>query len=730
MQSIKNFLKRIPWKSILIVLAVLIVSAGAYIFWPQTVDLSYLANSNQGYDVRILRDTWGIPHIYGVTDADAGFGLAYANAEDDFLTVQQTLLAGRGILASVEGPDAAPIDYTVQLLRIWDAVDAQYETALAPETRALMEAYADGINYYAALHPEEVLTDEAFPVTGKDIVAASVLKSPLFFGLDGMLGELFAAERKSEVSPRPLGDFSFTGANLGSNTFAVSPLRTSDGSTYLDVNSHQPWEGAVAWFEAHVHSEEGWDMTGGLFPGSPVVLHGHNQNLGWAFTVNEADLADIYVLEINPDDDNQYKYDGEWLDLEVRPAPIKVKILGNFSWTVTQEALWSVYGPVVRQDHGVYAIRYAGMERIDIWEQLFRMNKAENFEEWQAAMSSGALPTFNVGYADREGNIYYLFNADLPIRAEGYQWDMYLPGDTSEVLWTEYLPFEDLPQVFNPSSGFIQNCNSTPFQTTIGPDNPNPDDYSPTFGIETRMSNRALRALELFGEDESITWEEFVAYKFDMKYSTKSDVAKIVSIIINQSDQTNPDVVTGATQLINWDLTATPDNASTALVIYTIYFMDRDVEGFSGGRLVGNEFEVKDVLDSFQNAVDYMKEKHGRFDVLWGEVNRLIRGDLDLGVGGAPDVLHAVYGGLQEDGRFWGSAGDSFVMLVRWNADGQVSSQAIHQYGSATLDEASPHYADQSLLFVQRQLRPVWFTEADIRANLEREYRPGEEILP
>ena len=742
--------KRSLWKANVWLFLFLLLGGLMYSVWPATTNLEYLAERGAKYDVRILRDAWGVPHVFGKRDADAAFGLAYAHAEDDFMTTQQTLLAARGLLASVYGKDAAPNDYMVQLLRIWDVVDSQYDHDLAPETRAILDAYADGLNVYAALHPKEVLSAEIFPVTGKDVVAGSVHKSPLFFDLDDTLAELFASERQREVSPRLLsglfqpdtkneslergvnkGDktgwlgFDFDSL-YGSNTFSIGPGRTPDGSTYLAVNSHQPWEGATTWYEAHVHSEEGWDMTGALFPGSPVIIHGHNRNLGWAFTVNHPDLADVYVLDINPQNPNQYRFDGKWMDLEVRQAPIKVRLFGHLAINVKQEVLWSVYGPVVRQPHGVYALRYAGYGKVNIWEQLYRMNKARDFSEWQAAMKDGGLPNFNVGYADREGNIYYLYNAMLPVRSENYDWQMYLPGDTSETLWTEYLAFEDLPQVFNPPSAFVQNCNSTPFQTTLGHSNPDPADYSPTFGIETQMSNRALRAVELFSSDNAISFDEFYKYKYDDRYSDASQMPGIVQAITSASfPEEDLDLQQGQQLMREWDLRTQPQSRAASLATFTVYFLMQDGE-VNPSRLVGPKLEQKTVEEAFERAVEFLIEKFGRVDVAWEQVNRLIRGSLDIGLGGGPDVLHAVYGELQADGRFKGFQGDCYVMLVRWDGQSQVTSLSIHQYGSATLDSSSPHYADQALLFARSQLKPVWMDEAEIRLHLEREYRPGE----
>ncbi|MDD1750255.1 MAG: acylase, partial [Methanothrix sp.] len=483
-QNLKEKAMRRP----LLMFGVILVIIGIFLTpnWLGAADQPGQTSTSHQYDVRILRDTWGVPHIFGVTDADVAYGLAYAQAEDDFQTIQDSLLASRGQLASVYGREAAANDYMVHLLRIRDVVNAKYETDLSPEVRAICEAAAAGANYYASLHPKEVKPG-VLPITSKDIIAGFVHKGPLFFGLDETLKELYGPERKRTISkPSTTPHVFLTSPSeilIGSNTFAVAPSRSADGKTRLAINSHQPWDGPVAWYEAHLHSEQGWDMVGGVFPGSPVVLHGHNRNLGWAHTVNRPDLIDVYVLDINPNNPNQYKFDGEWRDLEVRKAPIKVKLLGPISWTFNREVLWSVHGPVIRRPHGTYAIRYAGMGEVRQLEQWYRMNKARNFDEWQSAMRMMAIPSFNCGYADREGNIYYLYNACIPVRAEGYDWSQYLPGDTSKTLWTEYLPFDKLPQVKNPVSGFIQNCNSTPFQTTVGPDNPKAEDYSPTCGI-------------------------------------------------------------------------------------------------------------------------------------------------------------------------------------------------------------------------------------------------------
>src|SRR6185295_7255914 len=252
-----------------IVVLVLAVVAAVLWAWPQPrLDPTGLVPPPDRYHVRILRDQWGVPHVFGRTDPDVAYGLAWAHAEDDFRTIQDSLLATRGTLASVYGSKFAPSDYLVHLMRVWETVDAAYERDLAPDTRALLDAYAAGLNHYAARHPEEA-TASLFPVRGRDLVAGTVHKLPLFFGLDVVLKDLLSDEPKAAA--RAAAGLERNEV-FGSNAFAVAPRRTADGHTRLLVNSHQPWEGVAAWYEAHLHSETGWDAVGGLFPGAAVVL--------------------------------------------------------------------------------------------------------------------------------------------------------------------------------------------------------------------------------------------------------------------------------------------------------------------------------------------------------------------------------------------------------------------------------------------------------------------------
>ena len=265
------------------------------------------------YNVRIQRDTYGVPHISGPRDADVAFGLGFAHSEDDFTTIQETALTARGQLAAVTGKHGAVTDYIARLLQVRETVDAGYDK-LPADVRQVVEAYADGVNYYAALHTAQAAPG-MLPLTGKDVVAGFVFKTPFFYGLDGTLAKLNApADGPNKKLP------------VGSNGIAIAPSRSADGATRLLVNSHQPYTGVVAWYEAVLDSGEGWHVAGGFFPGSPFMLHGHNAHLGWANTVNKPDLIDVYRLTLNPSNDKQYKLDGQWKDFQVTDAALKVKV--------------------------------------------------------------------------------------------------------------------------------------------------------------------------------------------------------------------------------------------------------------------------------------------------------------------------------------------------------------------------------------------------------------------
>ncbi|MCP5060398.1 MAG: acylase [bacterium] len=716
-------------RAVAVFFLLLFLGFGVVAFWavmPEDLELdpeAYLAAA-EAYEVRIIRDAYGVPHIYGKRDADVAYGLAFAHAEDDFLTIQKVGLATRGRLSAVEGIDAAPIDFMVQWMGVWDAVDAGYESEISAETRAIAEAYAVGVNHYAALHPEAVLPG-AIPFSGRDIVAGFAFKTPLFYGFQQVMLELFEEDRQRDLALSPTENaFHLTDVPqpiLGSNAVAVGPGRSADGATRLLINSHQPYTGPVAWYEVRLHSEEGWDVAGGVFPGGPVMLHGANRHLAWASTVNQPDLADVYVLDVDPDDQNRYRLDGEWRAFEQGEASFAVKLLGRLRWTVTRELLKSMHGPVLRRPHGTYGIRFVGMGEIRGVEQYMRMNKARSVDEWRDAMRMQALPSINFVYADEVGNMGYVYNARFPKRREGWDWKGYLPGDRSDLVWTEYHTYDEAPQLMNPSSQVVTNANSDPFHATVGEENLKRENYPESFGIERRMTNRALRALELYGGDDSITAEEFRAYKFDKRYSAKSAAREIVATILAADPETlgdDPDYAEARELLAAWDFTATAASRTAPIAIISLTPVVVAMM---------KEEPPLDPLDTFRDAVAVLRQHHGRLDPTWGEVNRFHRGDLELPADGGPDVLRALEAFvLDEDGTYSVKSGDSLVMFVEWDAEGKQRVETVHQYGSATLDRASPHFADQVPLFLSEGTKKVLWTLEELLPTATRDYRPGE----
>lgn len=705
-------------------------------------DYLYLGNL---YDVTIRRDIRGVPHVFGHSNPDAAFGFAYAQAEDNWQLIEDSIPVYRGNNGLFVGQDGAATDYLVHWLGLRETLKQNYRWDLSPQMRAYVEAYADGLNFYAATHPEKV-DARVLPITGQDVVAGFMVRHLLFYGFQNSVQELLEDERQRPVTKvirstepeipelpqsEPLinapdalkqpPEIMMMGLPIGSNAFAISPKISDEAMTRLAINSHQPTTGPVAWYEAHIKSAKGLNVMGGVFPGSPVIHVGFNENLAWGATVNHPDLVDVYVLEINPNNENQYRLDGHWRDLEVKDVELKLRLWGFIPWTVTRQSLRSVHGPVLRTDHGTYAVRYAGMDELRQVEQWYRMNLAQDFLDWKEAMRMMSFASFNFVYADKQGNIMYLHNSLTPKRDIRYDWSQYLPGDDSSLIWKEYFGFSQLPQVVNPDSGFVLSANQTPFNVTAGDDNPKESAFTPEHGFQQDMTNRAQRGLELFQQyGPTISAEEFAAIKHDKYYSKNTHYVAHIQTVVNQT-VADPLLEQAQDVLAEWDLGT--DLANTGAALGTC-FLRAVVEAED---LAAEDYDRLTGL--LANCAEKLQQAFGHLDPEWGRVNRHIRGEVNLPIAGGPDILRAVYGsGLEEDGFLTNLAGDGLYYLVAWDTDGQLSVQGVHQYGSATLDASSPHYADQAEDFVNEVLHPPLFDEGALQENLVRAYRPGEEL--
>ena len=669
---------------------------------PPLPDRAALIARAGAYHARIRRDGYGVPHITGPTDPDVAFGFAYAHAEDDYATLQEAVMTSRGEMASISGPKGAVTDYLVRLFKVRETINARYDRDLPPDVRAVLQAYADGVNYYAALHPDKVAPG-VLPVTGQDVDAGFVFRTPFFYGLDHVVKAINA---KTGGKPPP---------PIGSNGVAMAPSRSVDGATRLLVNSHQPYTGQVAWYEAVLDSGQGWHVAGGFFPGSPFMLHGHNAHLGWANTVNNPNLSTVYRLTLNPSDSGQYRLDGAWRPFERADAKIRIRLLGPLVITVSKPLEWSVHGPVFRTDHGVYALRYAGMDEVRQPEQYYRLDKARDWSEWRAAMALQALPSINYIYADQTGRIGYVYNGLFPDRRPGLDWRQIQPGDRSDLIWHGYLPFDRVPQIWAPTSGWVFNSNNSPFQATDPADALKPADFPASMGLQTNMTNRAYRAQETFGVDHAVTDASFRAHKFDITYSERSDLARMVAGLIALDPGGDADLKAAQAVLRGWDRRTDIHSRGAALAVLT------GVEAIASD----DNPHPPPPREALRHAMAWLKDHFGRVDPEWGQVNRIRRGSVDMAIDGGPDTFRAVYGERRKDGTLTAMAGDTFIMFVTWDRAGQVSSESIHQFGSATLDKTSPHYADQTPLFVAMKTKPVLFTEAELQGHVVRDYRPG-----
>ena len=671
------------------------------------------------YDARIIRDKWGVPHIFGKTDADASFGFGYAHAEDDWKHIQESLMGARGMTSQYKGKGSAPQDYLYDLFKVREAVEAKYESDLKPETRAIVKAYAAALNLYGVENPDKVAPG-LLPVTEHDIVAGYTWMTPFFYRLDGKLEELFTDENKPAVSPwQQQSALNLPEAVRGSNGFAIAPSRSDDGHTRLIVNSHQPMNGLYAWYEAHMVSEEGLNIAGASFPGTPILAQGVTPNLGWTHTVNQPDLVDVYALDVNQEKKpTQYKLDGQWRDFEITKSKFRVKLFGPFSLPITRDVLWSEHGPVLETPTGHYAIKFAGLQEVTAVQQWYEMGKATNMTEWRDALKQNGVLSFNITYADKEGNIGEVYNARMPKRMEGPDWSKALPGDQSKLIWTEYRDISELPQIWNPDCGWLFSANSTPFKITDEVCNNKREDFSETMGLEPRMTNRARRALALFEPDKQITEEELLSYRADTKYHPESAVMQMVVELVTTPIK-DPLIKEAQEVLRNWDGDTRQESRGAALAVVT------------GTRALGYEYIKTEAepMDMLKKTAEELMARYGRLDPQWGEINRIQRGDIDLPLDGAPDVLRAIYAdrdGISKDGVMNAFAGDTHIMYADWDDAGNLTLKSIHQYGAATIDENSPHFADQVPLFARGEYKSMPMTLEEVLPSATRDYRPGQ----
>jgi acyl-homoserine-lactone acylase len=657
--------------------------------------------------IDIVRDTYGVPHIFAKTDPEVAYGLAWAQAEDDFATIQQSLMAGKAMLASYTGKKGASIDYIIHLMRIPELVEEKYESDLSPDFKRLLEGYAAGMNAYAKKHPGEILMKKIFPVTPKDMIQYSVLQLCVLSGADRALSSIFGG------SVPLLENFK----TAGSNAFAFNSAKTADGQVYLDINAHQPLEGPVAFYEVHLCSEEGWNILGANFPGAPCILHGANEYLGWAHTVNAPDKLDVYQLEINPANKFQYKFDGKWETLEEKTAKLKVKV-SPIKINVNRKVYWSKYGPTMITEKGTFSIRMPAQMDIRGLEQWYRFNKAKNFTEFKAALNMLAIPGYNIVYADRYDTIYYISNGRIPLRNPDpkYNWKSTLPGNTSATLWTSLHPLADLPQVLQPKSGYVFNTNHSPFHSTEGPENPVIKD--PTMGYETLENNRSRRFEELVAGVDKMSYENFKKIKFDRQYPSRFAFPTNIDSLFLLKASEHPAIADLITNLTTWDKKSNVESigAATFLMVYETVTKSLGDYRKTGG------LTTEQAVALLTGVKARMLKDFGRTNLQLGDIQKLVRGDKEIPQPGLPDVLAPMYSVPYKNGMVKGTQGDAYVELVRFTKTGPII-ESINTYGASS-KKSSPHYTDQMEMYTHQQTKPMTLNKEEVYKKAERIYHP------
>ncbi len=660
--------------------------------------------------IDIIRDKWGVPHIAAKTDAGVAYGLAWANAEDDFKTIQQGFLAGKAMLGVYSGKSGATVDFVVQFLQCRKIVDERYDKDIAPDYKLILESYAAGINAYANAHPHEVLVKNLFPVTPKDMLTYSVLQLAISSGADKALREITGGTVPLAINLAP----------GGSNGYAFNSKKTKDGSVYLAINSHQPLEGPVAWYEAHLMSEEGWNILGALFPGAPSILHGCNENLGWAHTVNNPDKLDVYQLEINPANENQYKLDDHWETLEESTIKLKVKVMG-IHITVKRKIWNSKFGPTLVTKKGVFAIRTGALMEIRALEQWYRMNKARNFTEFKRALSMGAISGYNIVYADKYDTIYYLSNGKIPVRKAGYEWNSTIPGTTTQTLWNEFYPIDQLPQLVNPPSGYVYNSNHSPFNATAETENIQAVNYNDkSMDYETHDNNRSKRFMELIAQYPQVSYEDFKRIKYDLQLPQKLAYQTDANALFQLSPNDLSDHQDVIQNLISWDRKATIESKGAAIFAIIYYQVVHEQAGGATYRTLTKQ----KCLELIAFAKKYMLENFGRANITLGEYQKLVRGDKEWSLWGFPDVLSPQWTAPIKNGKLKSIGGDGLIMFVRFAKEGLPKIETINMYG-ASAKPGSKHFDDQVEMYLKQQTKTMTLDKATVYKNAEGVYHPN-----
>ncbi len=686
--------------------------------------------------VTIYRDNYGVPHIDGPTDAAVVFGFGYSQAEDYFWQVEDSYIQALGRYAEIYGESGLEADLLNRSFEIVPRSKADFEKA-DPDVKTIGEAFAAGLNYYLEKHPEvkpRLITH--FEPWMPSAFERNLLMSFLYGQTHYSRGEM----RKMDEAVR---------ANSGSNTWAIGPSKTKSGHAMLFCNPHQPWFGWGQFIEGHLHSAEGLNFSGATIIGGPLPNIGHNEYLGWSHTTNDPDVADVWRETFDdPKNPLNYKHGAGYKTATEWNETIKVLNKSgqleerNYTFRKTH------HGPIVGQDDPQhrYSANIAKLSDGNRAREALLMDKAKNFKEFYAAMSRLDLQMFNTAYADKEGNIFYLYNAAIPKRDRSFDWTRPVDGSDPRTDWGPVHPIEDLPQVLNPKTGYVQNCNSTPFMTTDD-DNPSVNDF-PHYMCEDQYDDkrRAKMSRKLLREAHDVTFEDWQKLGLDTTlYWPMDELPKFKRDWeeLKTTDPTLAEKVAPYLQfLLDWDCKASVDSPQATLCVE---WYSQIYEGFYPAETPKKMYldNPKMKFDALLIAAEKLKAAYGSWQVPWGEIHRIQRhADVaDMvklpfsdskpsvpcpGVNGPLGVAFTVYYSPPLFGRkkYYGVVGNSYMAMFEFTD--KIKAVSLLQFGESGHPD-SPHFFDQAKMLSEKKFKPAWFYWEDVLANTEAKYHPGEE---